>query len=141
MNASTFWWILTGLMLVAELASGVVYLLMLSLGFVAGAVTAHIGLGWTAQVVVAAVVGALGVLLTWRVRSRRAPALPASASHDLNLDIGEVLHVPEWSADGTARVPYRGSYWTVVLRTGTVPVPGPHRVVELLGNRLMVDRV
>ena len=29
------------------------------------------------------------------------------------LDIGETLQVDAWDADGTARVPYRGTAWTV----------------------------
>jgi hypothetical protein len=41
-------------------------------------------------------------------------------------------------ADGTARsLPRR--QWTAVLRAGAMPAPG-HRVVELQGNRLLVDK-
>lgn len=140
MEASTIWWILAGLTIAAELLTGTIYLLLIALGLAAGAGAAHLGLDWPLQITMAAVVGTLGVVVCRRVRQRRSPALPASTNPDLNLDIGETLHVPEWASDGTARVPYRGSHWTVVLRAGSMAAPGMHRVVELQGNRLVVDK-
>ena len=56
MEASTWWWILAGLAIVAELLTGTIYLLMISLGLAAGAVAAHLGLGLPLQTVVTAVV-------------------------------------------------------------------------------------
>ena len=43
-------------------------------------------------------------------------------------------------SDGTARIPYRGSQWTVVLRPGSLPSTGLYRVIEVQGNRLIVDK-
>lgn len=140
MEASTFWWILAGITIVAELLTGGIYLLMVALGLAAGAIAAHLGLQMPVQISVAAAVGVLTVLLCRRFRGRRTPELPAAANPDLNLDIGETLHVPEWSSDGTARIPYRGSQWTVVLRAGSMPAAGLYRVIEVQGNRLIVDK-
>lgn len=140
MEASTLWWILAGITIVAELLTGGIYLLMMALGLASGAIAAHMGLGTTAQICVAAAVGVLSVLLCRRIRGRRIPELPASANPDLNLDIGETVHVPEWSSDGTARIPYRGSQWTVVLRAGSMPTAGLHRIIAVHGNRLTVDK-
>lgn len=140
METSTIWWILTGAIIVAELLTGGIYLLMIALGLACGAIAAHVGLTQPLQIVVAAIVGVLAVLLCRRFRGRRAPELPASANPDLNLDIGETLHVPEWNADGTARIPYRGSQWTVVLRAGSMPASGLYRIIEVHGNRLTVDK-
>ena len=140
MDESTFWWILAGLTVAAELLTGTIYLLMIALGLAAGALAAHAGLGWPAQIAISAGVGALSVMVGRRIRRQRGPQLPSSANPDLNLDIGETLHVPEWASDGTARIPYRGSQWTVVLRAGSLPSPGLYRVMELQGNRLIVDK-
>ena len=140
MEASTFWWVITGIAIAAELLTGGIYLLLIALGLAAGAVAAHLGLTPAVQIMVAASVGVAGVLLCRRIRARRQPELPATANPDLNLDIGEMLHVPEWQSDGTARIPYRGSQWTVVLRAGSLPSAGLHRIIEVHGNRLIVDK-
>ena len=45
LNASTLWWLATGVVVIVELLSGTFYLLMLAIGLAAGAVAAHLGLG------------------------------------------------------------------------------------------------
>jgi len=37
-------------------------------------------------------------------------------------------------------VKYRGAQWTAVLRPGESPQTGAHRVTELVGNRLIVEK-
>lgn len=140
MEASTLWWVLVGLTLVTELLTGTIYLLMICLGLAAGAIAAHLGLDLPLQIVVAAVVGVLGVLAARRIRRARSSGLPASADPDMNLDIGETVTVTQWESDGTSRISYRGTQWTAVLRPGAMPTPGQYRVVELQGNRLIVDK-
>ena len=54
---------------------------------------------------------------------------------------GELLQIDEWNADGTASVKYRGAQWTVIHRPGNPPTPGSYRVAELVGSRLLVDKV
>ncbi|MNT97964.1 hypothetical protein D3C72_2404270 [compost metagenome] len=66
---------------------------------------------------------------------------PAESDRSMNLDIGESVQVENWAADGTAQVRYRGAQWTVVLRPGNAPTPGTHRVAEVIGNRLLVDKL
>jgi hypothetical protein len=65
---------------------------------------------------------------------------PAQSNANVNLDIGETVHIEAWNADGTADVHYRGARWTAIHRAGVLPSPGPHRVAELVGNRLLVDK-
>ena len=66
---------------------------------------------------------------------------PAQANRDVNLDIGETVHVDAWNADGTATVKYRGANWTVIALDGTVHGTGAHRVREVVGNRLVVEKI
>jgi membrane protein implicated in regulation of membrane protease activity len=141
MAESTIWWLLAGAAVAIELITGTFYLLMLAIGLAAGALAAHAGMGTAAQMVVAAVMGG-GAVAGWHVwRRRRPPEAPAQSNADVNLDVGETVHVERWNADGTASVKYRGANWTVVAAEGTIPVSGPHRVREVHGSRLIVESI
>ena len=139
MADSTVWWIITGLLVAAELATGTFYLLMLSIGAAAGALAAHAGLGLTGQVATGAIVGGVAVVAAYLVRRRRPGDPSARAERSVNLDVGETVQIDGWSPDGTAQIRYRGAQWTALHRPGTLPHPGPHRVAELVGSRLLVE--
>ena len=141
MADSTLWWLLAGSAVALELFTGTFYLLMLAVGLTAGALAAHAGAGMAMQLVVSALVGSASVI-GWYLIKRRSPADPSVRSmRSVNLDVGEVLQIDEWRSDGTASVQYRGAQWTVIQRPGNAPTPGAYRVAELVGNRLMVDKV
>jgi membrane protein implicated in regulation of membrane protease activity len=140
MAESSFWWLLTGAAVAIELMTGTFYLLMLAIGLAAGALAAHLGFGSAIQLTVAAVLGA-GSALVWRsIKKRQKAPAPASANRDVNLDIGEMVLVDAWQPDGTASVHYRGANWAVALRPHVAAAPGQHRIVEVVGNRLIVER-
>ena len=140
MEVSTLWWLATGAAVAVELATGTFYLLMFALGLAAAALAAHAGLGNATQMVVAAVVGG-GAVAGWHLRQSRMPPAPrAEANRDVNMDIGEIIHVDQWAADGTASVKYRGAQWTVIPRDVTSQAIGAHRVTEVIGNRLVVEK-
>lgn len=140
MQASTLWWIATGLLVAAELATGTFYLLMLAVGLAGGALAAHLGVNSNAQIVMAALIGGGGVAILhqWRRRQPRGPA--AAANPNVNIDIGERVQVPQWNADGTARVSYRGSLWSVRFRGEGAPEPGEHVIREVDGSELLLER-
>jgi len=140
MANSTVWWLLAGAAVALELLSGTFYLLLIGIAFAAAAVSTHLGLVPAGQFVVAAVVG-IGAVLVWYLTHRGAPSVPSQASRDLNLDVGENVHVEAWNPDGTGTVRHRGAQWTVVVRPGATPVTGLHRVVEVVGNRLVVEKI
>ena len=141
MAESTMWWIVTGVLVAAELLSGTFYLLMLAIGTVAGALAAHLGASPTVQLTLSALVGGVAAALGYLVRRRRPGQPPARAERSVNLDVGEVVQVEHWQADGTALIRYRGAPWTAMLRPGAEARPGPQRVVELVGSRLLVEPV
>jgi membrane protein implicated in regulation of membrane protease activity len=137
----TIWWLLAGALVALELVSGTFYLLMLAAGMAAAALAAHAGLGTSAQLVTAAVVG-LGLVVGWYQLKKRRPGDPSTrALRSVNLDIGEVVQIDQWQPDGTASVKYRGAQWAVIQRPGNPPVPGAYRVAELVGSRLLVEKV
>ncbi len=152
MSAGTTWWVIAGVLLAAELLTGTFFLLMLAVGAVAAALAALAGWDATAQMAVAAAIGG-GAALAWyaRLRGRRThggkqPAsLGTHADPDLALDLGQTVTVPQWAADGSAQVHYRGSLWTARLQSpappGDAPAPGNFRIVAMQGNVLLLDKV
>jgi membrane protein implicated in regulation of membrane protease activity len=140
LEESTFWWLLAGGAVVIELLTGTFYLLMVAIGLAAGALAAHAGVGIPAQLIVAGLVGG-GAVAAWHMaRGRRPPEPAAQANRDVNLDVGETVHVDAWNADGTATVKYRGASWTVTSAGGDT-TSGLHRVREVIGNRLVVEKI
>lgn len=138
---STFWWLLAGLSVIAEMLTGTVYLLLIGAGMVAAALSAHLGFGLTVQIFTAAFIGSALVFFWWRVRApARRAALDVQSSPDLNLDIGQTVQVDHWGADGTASVMHRGARWSVVPQNpvGAVRAPGLHRIVALAGSSFVV---
>jgi len=139
-NASV-WWIVAGVAVAAELATGTFYLLMIALGLGAGALAAHFGSTQPVQLLVSAVVGGGATALWhWR-RSRQPTTAPARENRDVNLDIGEPVHVAAWAADRTARVQYRGSTWMARLQPGAPATSGEHRVAAVEGNWLVLTPI
>lgn len=138
---STIWWLMAGAAVAVELVTGTFYLLMLAIGLMAGALAAHAGGSLTVQLVSAAIVSAGAVTGLRAIRARLPPAPPASANRDVNLDVGEVVHIDEWQTDGTATVKYRGAQWTVAATGAGPQTSGAHRVREVVGNRLIVEKI
>ena len=139
MADSTLWWLLTGAAVAVELLTGTFYLLMLAIGLGAAALAAHAGASMAVQLALAALVGG-GAVVGWHVmRLRRPGELPAALNRDVNLDIGERVHVTAWSADRTTRVQYRGSGWTARLAPGAAAVAGEHTVSAVEGNWLVLS--
>ena len=140
MEPSTIWWVLAGITVAAELLIGSFYLLMLSLGMAAGAVAAQAGSPLTVQLVVAAVVGGAAVLLWRRLKQMRGAEPEAQSNPYVNLDIGALVSVEVWAPDGSTQVHYRGANWTAMHRPGVTSEPGEHRVVEVQGSRLVLEK-
>ena len=140
LSAATGWWVAAGIAIAAELGTGTFYLLMIAFGLAAAAIAAHLGLSVPAQMVTGAVVGAGATAAWWAWRRRGGPIDdgPSQQNRDVNLDIGERVHVAAWSAEGTAQVRYRGSGWTARLAPGAPAVPGEHVVSAVEGNWLVL---
>lgn len=140
MSEASVWWVICGALVALEMLTLSFYLLMLALGAAAGAIAAHMGLPISGQLSVVAVVSAIAVTICYLLRSRPG-ARPARADRNVILDVGETVQIDLWNPDGTASVRYRGAQWTAVHRPGIPPTPGPHRVTELQGSRLVVEPV
>jgi membrane protein implicated in regulation of membrane protease activity len=140
-SLAMWWWVAAGAVVVAELTTGTVYLLMVALGLAFGAVAAHMGWGLNAQFVAAALVGGL-TTAGWHVyrRGHRVEP-PAQQNRDVNLDIGERVLVPSWSAQGTARIKYRGTDWSARIAPGVVAAAGEHTITAIEGSILILSPI
>ena len=139
-NQATFWWIACGVLVAAELLTGTFYLLMLAVGAAAAALSAHSELGFTAQIATAALVGGVAVVL-WHgsgERQRRKQPSP-QANPDLNLDIGQPVHVEQWDSEGLATVKHRGAAWQARYMGQGAPEPGRFLIRAIEGSCLLLD--
>ena len=132
------WLVGAGILVIAELFTGTFYLLMIAIGLGAGALAAASGASGSVQTFVAAAVGLTATALLHRSRFGRPARTEASRDRNVNLDIGQRVAVAEWQG-GRARVMYRGALWDVELGPGALPEAGDVRIVEVLGNRLIVS--
>jgi membrane protein implicated in regulation of membrane protease activity len=140
MSTPAFWWSLSAVLVLLELLTGTVYLLMVSIGFVAGGVAAYFEMNSSAQLLVAGLVSSAATL-AWHARRAKGKQTAPSADKNVQMDIGEVVEVRAWDATGSARVMYRGAEWSVKSSaTAATPLPtGTHRIIEVRGNTLIVS--
>lgn len=101
-------WLASGFVLViAELLSGMFFLLVLGVAALAASVAAWFGLGYWLQVSCAAVIAIAGVF--WARQQRKAMQRPDMAL----LDVGQAVTLDAWvdRQQGAARVEYRNTLW------------------------------
>ncbi len=137
MNDWTMWLVVTGVLVVFELFTGTFYVLMIALGTASGAVLASMGMASSMQFLAAALVGIVATFLLHRSRFGRPLKGDSARDPNVNLDIGQLVHVDTW-IDGKARVMYRGALWDLDLASGASPAAGQFRIVEVRGSRLVV---
>lgn len=132
MSDTSIWLALAGVLLVAEMATGTFYLLMIALGAGAAALAAFMGFGLAIQIVVAGAFGVGGSLLLQKKRAGKQ--LNRKASDDL-LDIGNKVEIAQWDSNGRSHAQYRGANW-LAESLDEHPVAGLHEIVNIQGNTL-----
>ena len=142
MSTPIFWWSLAAMLVLLELVTGTVYLLMVAIGFAAGGIAAHFGVQDSSQLLIAGLVCGAATLGWHSLRTRRNEPAPG-ADKSMQMDIGETVEVRAWESNGTTRVMYRGAEWSVKsseTASAGNPLPtGPHRIIEVRGNTLIVS--
>lgn len=130
-------WIIAGIALViAELATGTFYLLVLAAAAFAGACAAYFQQSFWLAAVVAVAVAAAGVIGVSRYRA------PAQAKGGASLDVGQSVIFEAWSseADRLARVRYRNSIWDArVVDHGPIAAGCVLHIRSVDGNTLLVS--
>jgi len=137
-----YWSIVAGILVIVEIFTGTFYLLMIAIGFAAGAFSAWLGLAISLQIVIAAIVGTAATLALRFSRYGSSKKTDAARDPNVNIDIGQTVIVGEWQTKSesmyTARVMYRGAMWDIELSSGERAQPGVFTICALKGNRLVV---
>lgn len=141
MNPTTLWLVLAGVFVALELLSGTIYLVMLALSMVVGAIAAFSGADLEIQVASAAIACIVGTLI-WRALpfSKFSRLRSVTSNPDVNLDIGSTINVEAWLPDGTAQVMHRGAQWTAVT-ADSLPAAGEHHITEVRGIQLVLAKI
>lgn len=142
MSESTLWWIVTGFFVSLELLSGSAYLFMLALGAAAAAFSAGLGAPQPAQLVAAAVVGGLAVVVWHFHLLKRGPLAQATGiGPDLpDVEIGAHVDVEKWETDGTCRVKHQGTVCVGRHFGPHLPKDGIHRIKSVDGSFLVLEQ-
>ena len=138
MEAYWTWWLAAVVLVIAEMFSGTFYLIAVAFGLAAGGLAAYLGIDWTGQTVVAALLCTLGVVAIFRWRKgQTAP----SGQVNLAYDIGQEVQVARWSGERHLRVNYRGAEWDAELAETVVPDTArtSWRIRRVEGSRLIVE--
>jgi membrane protein implicated in regulation of membrane protease activity len=141
MNAWMMWLALAGVIVILELFTGTFYLLMVSIGLIAGALAAWFYAGLELQMIIAAIVGAIATVALHKSKYGRQQKTDVARDPSVNMDIGQDITVNEWQDQGngtyTARTMYRGAMWDVELQN-SAPYSGLFVIEEIDGSRLIV---
>lgn len=130
------WFLLALVLLVAEMASGTFYMLVLSAALAVGGVAALLGLSEPLQLTLSALAGIAGIFIL-----RRWKAARPAGKNSSNLDVGQPVQVLVWHEDGTARVHYRGAEWDAELETsGIVARDGTLYIKAMRGSTLILTQ-
>lgn len=136
------WLVLAGVLVILEVFSGTFYLLMVAVGLAAGGLADWLGAGEVAQVMVAAAVGIAATVVLRKSKFGKIHKTDAARDPNVNLDIGQILSIDEWTNNEgqqyIARVMYRGAMWDVELEKHADPRPGLFAIREIRGSHLIV---
>lgn len=132
------WLVAAGVLVALELFSGTFYLLMVAAGALAGALVAFLRIDLPGQMLAAALVGSVATVLLRRSRYAKTARMEAARDPNVNLDIGQTLHVAHWE-EGAARVMYRGALWDVELAPGAPAQAGVFTIRSVRGSTLIVS--
>ena len=129
-------WVIAGIALViAELATGTFYLLVIAVAAFAGAGIAYLQQSFWLAAVVSVAVAAAGVIVVGRYRAPRVAKAGAS------LDVGQNAVFESWVSEGErlARVRYRNTTWDArVADAGAVEAGRVLHIRSVEGNTLQV---
>ncbi len=137
MQSFHVWLIIGFVLIIAELASGTFYILVLGLTAFVAAIVAWFGASFVMQGIAAATVGVLGCIVVSMVRRRAA--VPAMRG----LDEGQIVKLDAWisRSDRLVKVRYRDALWEAKIVDGGDGEPGDvFYIVAMRGNNLEIAK-
>lgn len=138
MEAYWVWWLAAVVLVIAEMSSGTFYLIAVAFGLAVAGLAAYMGMAWSGQAAVAALLCSASVAGIYRWRQRQSRSEERS---NLANDIGQSVHVVQWSDERHARVSYRGAEWDAELAGGAMPDAARQawRIRDIVGTRLIIE--
>lgn len=112
MEAYWLWWSLAVLLIVGEMFTGTFYLLAVVFGLAAAGLAAFLGAGVAVQILLAALLCTVCVVLIHRWKQQHADPQERS---NLAADLGSEVRIVNWNGERQARVSYRGAEWDAKL--------------------------
>ena len=107
-------------------------------GLAVAGIVAYLGVAWSGQAAVAAVLCSASVagIYRWKKQHTR----PHEQVNFAN-DIGQTVRVVSWSDERHARVSYRGAEWDAELagKAATDAARQTWRIKEIVGSRLIIE--
>lgn len=138
MEAYWVWWMAALVLVIAEMSSGTFYLIAVAFGLAVAGLAAYLGMAWGGQAAVAALLCSASVagIYRWRQRQTR----PDERSNLAN-EIGQTVHVVQWSDERHARVSYRGAEWDAELADEAAADSARQawRIKGIVGTRLIIE--
>jgi membrane protein implicated in regulation of membrane protease activity len=138
MEAYWIWWLAAVVLVIAEMNSGTFYLIAVAFGLASAGLAAYLGVAWSGQAAIAALLCTVSVAAIYRLRQGQGPVQEQS---NLAYDIGQSVQVMHWIDDRHARVSYRGAEWDAEL-AGTVSADASQqtwRIKSVVGSRLIIE--
>jgi membrane protein implicated in regulation of membrane protease activity len=138
MEAYWIWWLAALVLVIAEMASGTFYLIAVAFGLAVAGLVAYLGVAWSGQAAVAALLCSASVAGIYRWKQQHAR--PDEHANPAN-DIGQAVHVVHWSDERHARVSYRGAEWDAELASEATEDAARQvwRIKEIVGSRLIIE--
>lgn len=134
MSPISFWLIAALILAGLEVTSGTFYLLSLATGLVFGSLAAWIGLSLPWQVVCAAGVSILAVMLLCYLKNK----CPQRSSP--SMEVGQICTVDQWMDERRVRVRYRGTLWDGELQETAQSGLTTYFVVAVHGSTLALHQ-
>ena len=138
------WFVVAAVALILELLTGTFFLLLVAVAAAGAGVVSWLGgeLAW--QLLAFSVLGIAGFfILKSSGLVRRGSRISASRNTDVNLDIGQIVYVADWTPMNTAVIQYRGAKWQVRMDSAVSgpPAPGSYRITDVDGIVFVVTPV
>ena len=132
------WWLVAVVLVIAEMLTGTFYLIAVAFGLAVAGLAAYLGMAWSGQAAVAALLCSASV--AWIYRWRKLHAKPHEQAN-LAYDIGQDVHIVQWSDERHARVSYRGAEWDAELAKNALPDAARQkwRIKEISGSQLIIE--
>jgi membrane protein implicated in regulation of membrane protease activity len=122
-------------LLAAEMLTGTFYLLMIAIGVACGGIAGWLGASFDVQLLTSSILGAAAPLVFHQWRKRSA----AAHKPDQPLDVGEIVQIETWNADGSARARHRGTQWDAELEAPGISRNAILYIAAMRGSTLILS--